>query len=104
MPGPAGRRRRGAAGGRFRGDPLLDCAGLPVSIREIAGLLEDPERPGAPEPTLLPWLAWRASRDGLGRAAAAAAACVSDSIEPWGGPSPWPADRPETGVRWPAIA
>jgi hypothetical protein len=78
--------------------------GSPVSTQEIAGLLADPGRPGAPEPTLLPWLAWRVSRDGLERVAAAAAACVSDSLRPWGGPGPWLADRPETVVRWPAIA
>jgi hypothetical protein len=102
--GPVGQRGCRELRGRFRGGHLLDRAGLPVSVREIAGLLEDPGRPGAPEPTLLPWLAGRVSRDGLERAAAAAAACVSDSLEPWSGPSPWLADRPETGVRWPAIA
>jgi hypothetical protein len=75
-----------------------------VSTREIAGLLEESGRPGAPEPTLLPWLARRVGRDGLERVAGAAAACVSDSAEPSGGPGAWLTGRPDAAVRWPAIA
>jgi hypothetical protein len=46
---------------------------LTASI-QLRKLLRDPARPGAPEPTLLPWLARRAGPAALGEAASAAAA------------------------------
>ena len=59
-----------------------------MNTSEIAGLLAGQNRPGAPEPTLLPWLTRRIRRSELPIAAAAAAGTTSSA----------------RGNRWPVIA
>jgi hypothetical protein len=58
-----------------------------LSTSEIAGLLADGSRPGAPEPTLLPWLTRRIAQSDLPAAAAAAGGTTS-----------------APGNRWPVVA
>ena len=54
-----------------------------MSTDEIFGLLADESRPGAPEPTLLPWLTRRVTRAELPVAAAAAAGTVAAPRNRW---------------------
>src|SRR5919204_250566 len=68
-----------------------------MSIEKIHQLLTDESRPGAPEPTLLPWLTRRIAPSGLSVAAAAGAGILSARDR-------WPVLADIRSLRWLAVA